>query len=137
MGSKRFHKKPAPFKPTQIRMSITIHRRDTAHSLRSFAYTSTTRLYPAEIRTETPLDLVAVAAAGLVALLGPDEDGRGGGGGGAPVYKALRARGVPAAAGADRAQLDHLVGLGEEKGHRAEGLAAEVQVQTGGDHLAA
>jgi hypothetical protein len=112
MGSKRCHRKPAPFKPMQIRMSIMTHWRDTCSMppiFRSYLHGS---LIPGKIDAGTLLDLVAVAAAGLIALLGPDEDGRGGGGSGVSVYHALGARGVPAAAGADRAQLHHLVGLG-------------------------
>src|ERR687894_75928 len=79
--------------------------------------------------------LVAVAAAGLVALLGPDQDDRRGYGGGSAVYEALRAGGVPAAAGADCPELYDLVGLGHEGRHRAEGFAAEVHVEARGDHV--
>src|SRR5918997_181053 len=95
-------------------------------------------LYPRQPELEHALGhLVAVAAAGLVALLGPHEDDRGGGGGRASVYEALGAGGVPAAAGADGPELDYLVGLGEQPRHRAEGLAAEVHVEARRDHLVA
>src|SRR5829696_9928655 len=105
-------------------MRATIQPRGT----RSPPPISRPRFHPRYTRkgTQLNLHLVAVAAAGLVGLLGPDEDGRRGGGGGLAVYQALGARGVLAAAGADGAQLHHLVGLGEENRHRTEGTAAEV-----------
>src|SRR5215212_4478237 len=132
-GSKRFHAKPAPLRAVQIRMRVTTQPR----GIRSTPPFSHPPLIPRRLPggTYTSWQFVAVAAAGLVGLLGSDEDRRSGSEGWLPVYQALGARGVAAAAGADGAQLHDLVGLGEEAGHRAEGLSPEVHVEAGDDHL--
>src|SRR5215213_8693155 len=89
----------------QNRIRTTMYFRGIIPSLRS--------LYPRECVLEHTLGhLVAVAAAGLVALLGPDEDGRCGDWRRPPVDEPLRAQGVPAAARADGPKLDHLISLG-------------------------
>src|SRR5215218_10349953 len=108
MGSKRFHRKPAPFRAVQIKISVMIQARGTRSTPPDHRRYFHAPLITEKPRVEHALDFVAVAAAGFVALLGSDEDGRGGGGGGVSVYQALGARGVPAAAGADGAQLHHL-----------------------------
>jgi hypothetical protein len=92
MGSKIFHIKPAAFKAMQNR--ITMYFRGII-------------LPPGFLYTREPVledvfgHLVAVATAGLVALLGPYQDGRRRDGGRSSVDETLRARGFPAAAGAD------------------------------------
>src|SRR5918992_5211852 len=101
MGSKRCHRKPAPLRAVQSRISAMTHPRGTGSTPPMFRPCSHVPLIPGE---PAHLDLVTVAAAGLVALLGADEDGRGRGRGWVSVYQALGTRGVPAAAGADGAQ---------------------------------
>src|SRR5215212_5387535 len=120
---------PRPLRAVQIRMRPTTQPRGTP-STPPLALPAYTRDAP-----RRNLHFVAVAAAGLVGLLSPHEDRRRGSGGGLPVYQALGARGVAAAAGADGAQLHDLIGLGEEKRHRAEGLSPEVHVEAGDEHL--
>ena len=50
------------------------------------------------------------------------------------VHQPLRAAGVFAAYHADGVQFIHLLGLRRERGHGAEGLAAEVGIETRHDH---
>ena len=72
-------------------------------------------------------------AAGFVGFLSADEDDRVVVAGRAAVDQPLRAGGRLAADDADGVQLDNFVGAAQQLRHRAEGLAAEIQVEPG-DH---
>jgi len=73
------------------------------------------------------------AGARFVALLGADEDDRVVVRGRTPVDDALCARRWFAAHHADGGELVHAFGHREQRRHRAERLAAEIQVQPGAD----
>ncbi len=76
---------------------------------------------------------MTVTAARLVGLLRSDHDDRLVVEGRDPVHDALRARRGLAAHDADRLQLVDALREREQDRHRAEGLAAEVQIEAGAD----
>jgi hypothetical protein len=77
---------------------------------------------------------MAVAASGLVAVEGPDDDRLTRVGSGLPVDEPLGRRRGPTAAVTHGLQLVDELRAGEQRGHRPERETAEVLVEAGGDH---
>ena len=78
-------------------------------------------------------DLVAGAAARFIAFAAANQDDRIVVAGGATVNQPLGAAGFGATDDADGMEFVDALGQGQEQGHRAEGFAAEVLIQSGGD----
>src|SRR4051812_37513202 len=80
-------------------------------------------------------DLVAVAAARLVALGGADEDGRVAPRGGPAVDEPLGTAGLRAALLADGVELDHIVCQSQKPGHESERQPSEILIQSCCQHI--